>query len=205
MGMRFFILLIGCVVGVSAAPTLAAVALAEDSCTGHELLSIPRSASSCLTVNPQVYASPDATLSALVFPVDVDLHATPDMESRIVIRTSDGKLLTSKDYSSASGANGYYVVGAKWSPDLQFFVYSMSSSGGHSPWSFPMWVYSRQKNLIADFSAMIGNNPTVSANFTFTGSHTVSATTWEKAGSDNTVPITVDLEDAINKVAPSGK
>ena len=52
---------------------------------------------------------------------------------------------------------------------------------------------------------MIGNNPTVSGDFTFTGPHTVSATTWEKAGSDNTLPVTVDLEDAINKIAPSAK
>jgi hypothetical protein len=205
MWIRFSIVLIQSVVGLSSAPMLSAEVLADDSCTGHELLSIPRSASSCLTVSPEVYVSPDATLSALVFPVDVDLHATPDMESRIVIQTSEGKLLTSKDYSSASGANGYYVVAAKWSPDAQFFVYSMSSSGGHSPWSFPMWVYSRQKNLIAEFSTMIGNNPTVSGDFTFTGPHTVSATTWEKAGSDNTLPITVNLEDAINKIAPSPK
>jgi hypothetical protein len=66
-----------------------------------------------------------------------------------------------------------------------------------------MWVYSRQKNLIADFSAMIGNNPTVSGDFKFTGPHTVLATTWEKAGSDNKLPVTVDLEDAIKKIAPS--
>jgi hypothetical protein len=195
MWMRFSIVLIQSVVGVSSAPMLSAGAL--------ELLSIPRSETSCLTARPQIYPSPDAALRALVLPVDVDLHATPDMESRIVIRTSEGKLLTSKDYSSPRGANGYFVYAAKWSPDSQFFVYSMSSSGGHSPWSFPMWVYSRQKNLIADFSAMIGNNPTVSGDFKFTGPHTVLATTWEKAGSDNKLPVTVDLEDAIKKIAPS--
>src|SRR5262249_23644314 len=61
------------------------------------------------------------------------LYATPDMESRVVIRASNSDTLTSKDYSSPRGANGYYVVNAKWSPDSQFFVYSMSSSGGHSP------------------------------------------------------------------------
>jgi hypothetical protein len=203
MWMRFSIVLIQSVVGVSSAPMLSAGALAEDRCSGHELLSIPRSESSCLTVRLQIYPSPDAALRALVLPVDVDLHATPDMESRIVIRTSEGKLLISKDYSSPRGANGYYVFAAKWSPDSQFFVYSMSSSGGHSPWSFPMWVYSRQKNLIADFSAMIGNNPTVSGDFKFTGPHTVLATTWEKAGSDNKLPVSVDLEDAIKKIAPS--
>jgi hypothetical protein len=203
MWMRFSIVLIQLVVGVSSAPIFSAGALAEDRCSGHELLSIPRPESSCLTVRPQIYPSPDAALRALVLPVDVDLHATPDMESRIVIRTSEGKLLTSKDYSSPRGANGYYVFAATWSPDSQFFVYSMSSSGGHSPWSFPMWVYSRQKNVIADFSAMIGNNPTVSGDFKFTGPHTISATTWEKAGSDNKLPVSVDLEDAIKKIAPS--
>lgn len=205
MRMRFSIALIQLVAGLSSVPMLSSGAFADDPCTGHMLLSIPRSESSCLTVKPEVHASPDATLRAVVFPVDVDLHATPDMESRIVIRTGDGNLLTSKDYSSPRGANGYYVVNAKWSPDSQFFVYSMSSSGGHSPWSFPTWVYSRQKNLIVGFSAMIGDRPTVSGHFIFTGPHTVSATTWEKAGSHNKLSITVDLEDAINKISPSPK
>jgi hypothetical protein len=104
--------------------------------------------------------SPDGVLRALVFPVDVSLYATPDMESRVVIRTSNGDTVTSKDYSSPRGTNGHYVVNAKWSPDSQFFVYSMSSSGGHSPWSFPMMVYSHQKKHIAGLSDMIdGGRP----------------------------------------------
>src|ERR1700680_3730028 len=171
MWMIFSIVLIQSVVGVSSAPMLSAAALAEDRCSGHELLSIPRSESSCLTARLQTYPSPDATLRALVLPVDVDLHATPDMESRIVIRTSEGKLLTSKDYSSPRGANGYYVFAAKWSPDSQYFVYSMMSSGGHSPWLFPMWVYSRKKNLIADFSDINHGLPTLSGEFQFSGTH----------------------------------
>src|SRR5262249_33905209 len=126
-------------------------------------------------VKPQIYPSPDGALRALVFPVDVSLYATPDMESRVVIRASNSDTLTSKDYSSPRGANGYYVVNAKWSPDSQFFVYSMSSSGGHSPWSFPMMVYGRQKNRIAGFSDMIRGGPTVSADFHFAGPHTLVA------------------------------
>ena len=132
--------------------TFANDASAEVACSGHKLLPIPRPQSSCSDVKPRIYPSPDGALRALVFPVDVSLYATPDMESRVVIRTSKGDTLTSKDYSSPRGANGYYVFNAKWSPDSQFFVYSMSSSGGHSPWSFPMMVYSRQKNRIAGFS-----------------------------------------------------
>ena len=82
--------------------------------------------SSCSDAKPQIYPSPDGALRALVFPVDVSLYATPDMESRVVIRTSNSDTLISKDYSSPRGANGYYVVNAKWSPDSQYFVYSMS-------------------------------------------------------------------------------
>jgi hypothetical protein len=175
----------------------------QDECRGHQLLPAPRAEGSCLTLRPQVFPSPDQSLRAVVFPVDVELHATPDMESRVVIRANDAKLLTSKDYSSPRGANGYYVVHAKWSPDSAFFVYSMSSSGGHSPWSFPTWVYSRQKNVIVSLNQMIGGNPTVSDDFNFSGPHSVTVSTWEKAGSDKQMAIVVDLEDAIKKIAPA--
>jgi hypothetical protein len=151
-----------------------------------------------------IYASPDGALRGVVLPVDVSLYATPDMESRVVIRTSKGDTLTSKDYSSPRGTNGYYVVNAKWSPDSQFFVYSMSSSGGHSPWSFPLMVYSRQKNRIAALSDMIGGKPTVSADFHFSGPHTLVASTWKQPGAlEDKVPVIVDLEDAFGKLPPS--
>ena len=142
-----------------ASMTFATDAPAQVACSGHKLLPIPRPESSCSDVKPQIYPSPDGALRALVLPVDVSLYATPDMESRVVIRSSNSDTLISKDYSSPRGANGYYVVNAKWSPDSQFFVYSMSSSGGHSPWLFPMMVYSRQKNRIAGFSDMIHGGP----------------------------------------------
>ena len=112
-------------------------------------LRAPRAELSCSNVKPQVYPSPDGTLRAVVYPVDISLNATPDMESRVVIRTSKGDTLTSKDYASPRGFNGYYVVNAKWSPDSKFFVYSMSSSGGHSPWQFPTAVYGRATVLRA--------------------------------------------------------
>src|SRR5262244_523078 len=187
-----------------ASMAFAADASAEVVCSGHKLLPIPRPQSSCSNVKPQIYPSPDGVLRALVFPVDVSLYATPDMESRVVIRASNSDTLISKDYSSPRGANGYYVVNAKWSPDSQFFVYSMSSSGGHSPWSFPMMVYGRQKNRIAGFSDMIDGKPTLSPDFRFAGAHTLMAQTWKTPGSlDDKIPVTVDLEDAFGKLPAS--
>ena len=185
------------ILSMSAATLPPASAVAELACSGHQLLRNPRPQSSCSNVKPAIYASRDGALRALVVPVDVSLYATPDMESRIVIRTVKGDTLTSKDYSSPRGTNGYYVIDAKWSPDSQFFVYSMGSSGGHSPWSFPMMVYSRQKNRFAGFSDMIEGRPTLSADFHFAGPHTLVASTWKQQGSlDDKIAVTVNLEDA---------
>jgi len=121
----------------------------------------------------------------------------------VVIRTSDSDTLISKDYSSPRGANGYYVVNAKWSPDSQFFVYSMSSSGGHSPWSFPIMVYGRQKNRIAGFSDMIHGGPTVSADFHFAGPHTLIASTWKQPGSlDDKIAVHRRSRGGIREASP---
>jgi hypothetical protein len=179
-------------------------ALAQVQCTGHKLLPKPRPEASCQADASPVYPSPDGALLATILPADVSLYATPDMESRVVIRNSKGDTLTSKDYSSPRGTNGYYVDRAKWSPDSQFFVFSLLSSGGHSPWSHPMGVYSRAKNRFAKFSDMIGDKPTLSGDFSFSGSHTVTATTWKQPGAlDDKVPVTVDLEEAFAKLPPS--
>ncbi len=190
------------VVAVSVTP-LPAAAVADAWCSGHRLLTKPRPEASCLIAVPQVFVSPDKALHATVLPVDVSLYASPDMESRVVIRSRAGDTLTSQDYSSPRGTNGYYVDHAKWSPDSQFFVYSMSSSGGHSPWSFPIMVYSRKQKRIAKFSDMIGGAPTLSGEFSFSGPHTLDATTWKQTGAlDDKVPVSVDLEAAFEKLPP---
>jgi hypothetical protein len=192
------------VLGAAMMTFLPADGLADEPCSGHKLLPKPRPEASCRNFVPQIYASPDKTLRASVLPADVSLYATPDMESRVVIRTSKGDTLTSKDYSSPHGTNGYYVYSAKWSPDSQFFVFSMTSSGGHSPWSYPTMVYGRQKNLIAKFSDMIDGKPTLSGDFSFSGPHTVVASTWKQPGAlDDKVAVTVDLQEAFGKLPPS--
>jgi hypothetical protein len=187
----------------AAATLLPLEALADAQCSGHELLTTPRPEASCQEVIPQIFVSPDKATHALVLPADVSLYATPDMESRVVIRTSAGDTLTSQDHSSPRGGNGYYVYKAQWSPDSQFFVYSMVSSGGHSPWSFPIMVYSRKKNLFANVSDMINGAPTVSGEFQFSGPHTLTASTWKQPGDlDHKVPVSVDLEQAVEKLGP---
>jgi hypothetical protein len=174
---------------------------AATPCSGHKLLPTPRPQGSCQDVKPQVFTAPDKKTIASVLPVDVSLNDTPDMESRVVMQSSSGAALSSKDYSSPNGSNGYYVLNAKWSPDSEFFVYSMTSSGGHSPWSFPIAVYSVKKNAFASFGDMINGLPTLSGAFTFSAPHTLNASTWKQPGDlTDKVPVSVDLETAFDKL-----
>jgi hypothetical protein len=177
-------------------------AFAAAPCGGHQLLPKPRPPTSCFDIKPQIFVSPDKRTIASVLAVDISLNATPDMESRVVMRSSAGATLSSKDYSSPNGTNGYYVLNAEWSPDSQFFAYSMMSSGGHSPWSFPIAVYSVEKNQFARFSDMIAGSPTLSGAFTFSAPHTLNASTWQAPGDlDHRVPVSVDLAIAFDKSA----
>jgi len=177
---------------------------AEIQCEGHEPLSTPRPEGSCATMIVKIHASPDRKLHATVMPADINLNATPDMESRVVIRSVDGDTLNSFNHSSPRGMNGYYVDTAGWSPDSQFFVYALVSSGGHSPWSHPTMVYSVQHNRFAHLSDMIEGRPLLSEKFHFSGQHDLTATTWRKEGApDDPVPVTVDLASAFDKLKPN--
>jgi len=179
-------------------------ASAEIQCEGHELLSTPRPEGSCATTLVKRYASPDKKLHATVLPVEISLNATPDMESRVVIRSVDGDTLNSMSHASPRGMNGYYVDTAQWSPDSQFFVYTLVSSGGHSPWSHPTMVYSVQHNRFAHLSDMIEGRPLLSEKFQFSGQHELTASTWQKEGApDDPVPVTVDLAAAFDKLKPN--
>jgi hypothetical protein len=83
----------------------------------------------------QKYESPDGKFVANV----VALPKVPygSGESKIIIKTKKGKLLCSKNYGSETGEHGFGAEHAAWTPDSRFFVYSMSSSGGHQAWHFP--------------------------------------------------------------------
>ena len=67
-----------------------------------------------------------------------------------------------------------------------------------------MMLYSREKNRFALLCDMFDCMQTVSGDFHFTGPHTLVATTWRQAGSlDSNLAITVNLEDAFDKIPPS--
>jgi len=83
----------------------------------------------------QEYPSPDGKYIAYVIALPKAPYGCG--ESEIIIRTKKGKILCSKNYGSEDGEHGFGVERAAWTPDSKFFIYSMSSSGGHQAWHFP--------------------------------------------------------------------
>ena len=82
------------------------------------------------------YLSPDGKYYAYIIPLPKTPYGSG--ESEVVIKSKDnGKILCSKNYGSEDGEHGYGVEKAAWTPNSMFFVYSMSSSGGHQAWHFP--------------------------------------------------------------------
>ena len=195
--MRSFLL------GIAGVIVTIAPALADARCTGHQLLVPRRPEMSCANVAPQIIEAPNRALRMVIYPAEISLDATPDMESRVVVRGRNGDTIMSKDHSSPRGANGHYIYRGAWTPDSQYFVYSLVSSGGHSPWSFPIWVFSAKRAQFARFSDMIGGRPTLSGDVPFAGGHALTAMTWPRDGDiEHKLPVTVDLDAAFAKLPP---
>jgi len=98
--------------------------------------------------------SPDHQLRACV--VEVGKFPPPLNESRVEIRDTSGKLVASRNFGSPTGDQGRSVVHSAWTPDSNFFVFSTRSSGGHSPWHWNTYFYSRKKNNFAQLDDTIG-------------------------------------------------
>ncbi len=89
------------------------------------------------------FKSPDGMLLAIVR----SKHAPEATdESQIEMRTQGGTVSAKRNYTSGDREHGYGVTKANWTPDSQFFVYSLESSGGHQSWNSPVWFFSRKEN-----------------------------------------------------------
>jgi len=100
-------------------------------------------AASCpaASVQRQSHVSPDGSLVAVICSVAKPGNAP---ESFVQIQKGSGKILARREYTSSDGSHGYGVTEASWTPDSQFFVFSLASSGGHSPWHSPVQYFHRK-------------------------------------------------------------
>jgi hypothetical protein len=69
-------------------------------------------------------------------------------ESRVEFYSPQHEMLCALDYSSEDCEHGFCIVKAAWTPDNNYFVFSLTSSGGHQSWHFPTHFYSTQDSKI---------------------------------------------------------
>jgi dipeptidyl aminopeptidase/acylaminoacyl peptidase len=100
----------------------------------------------------QKLSSPDGKIVAFIRSTKAQ-EATP--ESRVELRSESGRVLARRNYRSADGEHGYGVTKASWTPDSQFFVYSLESSGGHQAWHAPVLFFSRRDNKVVSLDHLL--------------------------------------------------
>jgi dipeptidyl aminopeptidase/acylaminoacyl peptidase len=128
------------------------------------------------------YLSPDGEYRAIV--VSLSKSSYGSAESEIFIKTKDGKILCSKDYSSEDGEHGFGVEKAAWTPDSKFFVYSLSSSGGHQAWHFPTDFISTIDGKVRRLDEFVG--PVTDPSFALIAPDTIKTSGRDKTNLDET-------------------
>jgi hypothetical protein len=106
---------------------------------------------------PDHFVSPDHDLVATIRSTK---PAEAIIESRVELRTRDeqgldGPVFTSRAYTSADGKHGYGVARAGWTPDSQYFVYSLESSGGRQRGQALIHFFSRKNNKIVELDQIL--------------------------------------------------
>ena len=145
---------------------------------GQTAQSVPSSSSNASFVSPQ------GGLTATVVASGKE-KGYEQAESRVEIRNTKGTLLCAHDFSSPDGEHGYSVDTAQWTPDSQFFVFSMRNSGGHMPMYVPVVFWSRGTNHFYQL-----DNYTAVQTFSVTSPAKITVDTWP-----NLKPATVSLSD----------
>jgi len=133
------------------------------------------------------YTAPDGGVRDVIVPVS-KVAGRSEYESRIDIKSSDGKIACALDYSSEDNEHGFGVVKAEWTPDSRYFVFSLTSSGGHQAWHAPTQFLSRKDGRVRTlddyFVAEISK-----ADFRLLAPNTIKTEVWE----GKSVPVSAKL------------
>jgi hypothetical protein len=138
------------------------------------LIVLCSSAEPSRTLQTQEFRSPDRKTVAIIrFTKAPEATA----ESRLELRSEAGRLLARRSYSSSDGEHGFGITKAAWTPDSQFFVYSLESSGGHQAWHTPVQFYSRRKNRIIKLDDLL-KDAVSNPQFVVSGADRVTVDLW---------------------------
>ena len=101
-------------------------------------------------------------------------------ESVVEFYSAQNQRLCSMDFSSSDGEHGFAVEKAAWTPDQNFFVFSLGSSGGHQPWHSPTFFFSLRGQAIRDLETFAAGAAISKADFGLAGPNTVLTEVWRE-------------------------
>jgi hypothetical protein len=130
-------------------------------------------------------ASPDRALRALVSP-----SGPKTSESRVVVRTAAGRELARRDFRSDDGEHGFAVAAIEWTPDGRFLVFAVTSSGGHQPWHWPTFAFSRRTGEFYALDDVVGP---ITSQFRLAGGGRVALKRMDAMSGRDDLPVTLDL------------
>ena len=140
--------------------------------------------------------SPDQQLRACV--LSVGKHPNPPFnESRVEIRNMKGMVLATKDFKSPDGEHGRNVQKREWSPDSQFFVFNVESTGGHQPGHLPVNFYSRRDHKLYLLEHFVGY--ITSQDFALKAPDVLKTRSQKLPGASEDVPLAVSLSRIVGR------
>lgn len=95
------------------------------------------------------YLSPDGKSVAIV-------QSLKNGELYITVQNSAGKFLADLNLASQDAEHGRTLAKAAWARNSAWFVLTTESSGGHSPWHFRAYFYSRATETFRNLDARSG-------------------------------------------------
>jgi dipeptidyl aminopeptidase/acylaminoacyl peptidase len=136
------------------------------------------------------YTAPDGGLTVVVTPISKEAGRS-EYESRIEFKSTDGKIACAIDYSSEDSEHGFGVVKAEWTPDSQYFVFSLTSSGGHQAWHAPIQFLIRKDGKIRTLDDYFAGAGISNADFQLIAPNTIKTEVWKD---QQAVPVTLKLD-----------
>ena len=107
----------------------------------------------CVRTQSGLFTAPSGGLIAKVTPAGK--KGFENRESRIEIRRANGGLIRRRSFASIDSNHGRSIDHGAWTEDGEFFVFNTSSSGGHQPWNWAIYFYSRVQNRFYSLDSFI--------------------------------------------------
>jgi hypothetical protein len=134
------------------------------------------------------YPAPGGGATVVVWPASKEAGRS-EYESKIVFRSADGNIACTLDYSSEDNEHGFGVVKAEWTGDSQYFVFSLTNSGGHQSWRAPTQFLSRSDGTVRTLDDYFEASGIAKAEFRLVAPNIVKTEILR----DKSIPLSVNL------------